>query len=205
MTEDDMRGGRETNDSPGAVDAFNGREADGSARESEETNAKADIDVDNDIDQVAEADAAEPADVLVIDDNALNRSAILRLLRKHGMSVISSDTAIGATRLVLRSRVSVVVADLNMPAMQGSSLLAVFRRNPRLAHVAVVLLSGVSAQELVAAASEVGADAAVSKLEMATTLVPTVNRLLRRAQRPPQVSGKFSLLPSIINKKGSIG
>jgi len=186
-----MRGGREPGASPDAIDDVGARAADASH--------------DHDRDDVAEADAPEPADVLVIDDNALNRSAILRLLRKHGMAAIASDTAIGATRIVLRSRVSVVVADLNMPAMQGSSLLSVFRRNPRLAHVAVVLLSGVSAQELVTAASEVGADAAISKLEMATTLVPTVQRLLRRAQRPHQVSGKFSLLPSILNKKNSTG
>lgn len=142
--------------------------------------------------------SSEPADVLVVDDNALNRTAIVRLLRRDGLSVISTDSAIGATRIVLRSGVSVVVADLNMPAMQGSSLLTVFRRNPRLAHVAVVLLSGVSADELVRAASEVGADAAVSKLDMATMLLPTVHRLLRRALRPKQVSGKFSLPPSIL-------
>jgi DNA-binding response OmpR family regulator len=94
-----------------------------------------------------------------------------------------------------------------MPAMQGSALLRLVRSNPRLAHVALVLLSGVSAQELVAAAREVEADAAISKLEMASTLVPTVNRLLRRAQRPTHVSGKFSLLPSILSKKntGSMG
>jgi CheY-like chemotaxis protein len=150
-------------------------------------------------DDVAPGDQAEVADILVIDDNELNRNAIVRMLRKAGLSVISSDSAIGATRLVLRGGVSVVVADLNMPAMQGSSLLTVFRRNPRLAHVAVVLLSGVSADELVKAASEVGADAAVSKLDMSTQLLPTVNRLLRRASRPKQVSGKFSLLPSILN------
>jgi CheY-like chemotaxis protein len=151
-------------------------------------------------------DQTEAADVLVIDDNELNRNAIVRMLRKAGLSVISSDSAIGATRLVLRGGVSVVVADLNMPAMQGSSLLTVFRRNPRLAHVAVVLLSGVSADELVAAASEVGADAAVSKLDMSTQLLPIVTRLLRRANRPKQISGKFSLLPSILNsnsRKGS--
>ena len=99
----------------------------------------------------------------------------------------------------------VVVADLNMPAMQGSSLLQVFRRNPRLRHVGMVLLSGVSAQELVSAASEVDADAAIAKIEMATTLVPVVHRLLRRAARPGQVSGKFSLLPSILNKKDVVG
>jgi CheY-like chemotaxis protein len=144
-------------------------------------------------------DQSDSADVLVIDDNELNRNAIVRMLRKAGLSVISSDSAIGATRLVLRCGVSVVVADLNMPAMQGSSLLTVFRRNPRLAHVAVVLLSGVSADELVAAASEVGADAAVSKLDMSTQLLPIVTRLLRRANRPKQISGKFSLLPSILN------
>lgn len=148
---------------------------------------------------VGPGDQTEAADVLVIDDNELNRNAIVRMLRKAGLSVISSDSAIGATRLVLRGGVSVVVADLNMPAMQGSSLLTVFRRNPRLAHVAVVLLSGVSADELVAAASEVGADAAVSKLDMTTQLLPTVTRLLRRANRPKQISGKFSLPPSILN------
>jgi CheY-like chemotaxis protein len=143
---------------------------------------------------------AAQADVLVIDDNDLNRSTIVRLLRSAGMNVISSDSAIGATRLVLRSGVSVVVADLNMPAMQGSSLLQVFRRNPRLADVAVVLLSGVSADELVAAASAVGADAAISKLEMASTLVPAVQRLLKRAQRAPQVSGRISLPASILQE-----
>ncbi|HEX4355177.1 MAG TPA: response regulator, partial [Polyangiales bacterium] len=125
------------------------------------------------------------AQVLVIDDNALNRNSIVRLLKSAGFTVISTDSAIGATRLVLRSGASVVVADLNMPAMQGSSLLKVFRRNPRLADIAVVLLSGVAADELVAAASAVGADAAISKLEMSTTLIPVVQRLLRRAQRPP--------------------
>jgi PleD family two-component response regulator len=154
-----------------------------------------------------EADGLEntPADVLVVDDNALNRAAILRLLRRAGLSAIATDSAIGATRLAVRCGVGVVVADLNMPAMQGSSLLQVFRRNPRLRHVGMVLLSGVSAQELVSAASEVDADAAIAKIEMATTLVPVVNRLLRRAARPGQVSGKFSLLPSILNKKTVAG
>jgi PleD family two-component response regulator len=145
------------------------------------------------------------ADVLVVDDNSLNRAAILRLLRKAGISAIATDSAIGATRLAVRSQVSVVIADLNMPAMQGSSLLQVFRRNARLRHVGMVLLSGVSAQELVSAASEVGADAAIAKIEMVTTLVPAVTKLLRRAARPRQASGKFSLLPSILNKTNVAG
>ena len=172
----------------------------------EETDKSAGADDTLDI-AADEEDGAEDtlADVLVVDDNTLNRSSILRLLRKAGISAIATDSAIGATRLAVRSGVSVVVADLNMPAMQGSSLLQVFRRNPRLRHVGMVLLSGVSAQELVSAASEVGADAAIAKLEMASTLVPAVNKLLRRAARPRQVSGKVSLLPSILNKNKVAG
>jgi hypothetical protein len=49
----------------------------------------------------------------------------------------------------------------------------------------------------------------VSKLDMATMLLPAVHRLLRRALRPKQVSGKFSLPPSILTvqqrKRGSTG
>jgi CheY-like chemotaxis protein len=138
------------------------------------------------------------AQVLVIDDSELNRKSIVRLLRSAGMQVISTDSAIGATRLVLRAGISVVVVDLNMPAMQGTSLLSVFRRNPRLSEIGVVMLSGVAAEELVAAACEAGADAAISKLEMSTTLVPAIKRLLRRAQRPNQASGRLSMPASIL-------
>jgi CheY-like chemotaxis protein len=146
----------------------------------------------------------ERGEVLVIDDSDLNRNSVVRLLRSAGIAVIGTDSAIGATRLVLRSGVSVVVTDLNMPAMQGSSLLSVFRRNPRLADIAVVLLSGVPADELVAAASAVGADAAISKLEMSTTLLPVVQRLLRRAQRPvAPTSGRISFPASILGPEAT--
>jgi hypothetical protein len=40
---------------------------------------------------------------------------------------------------------------------------------------------------------------------MVTTLVPAVIKLVRRAARPRQVSGKFSLLPSILNKNNAAG
>jgi CheY-like chemotaxis protein len=160
---------------------------------------------DNDSDRPNGPIPSEQADVLVVDDNALNRNSVVRLLRSGGLTVISTDSAIGATRLVLRSGVTVVVADLNMPAMQGSSLLNVFRRNPRLSHIAVVLLSGVGDEELVAAANAVGADAAISKLDMGAALLPAVQRLMRRA-RPKQISGKLSLPPSILNtgKRGGV-
>jgi two-component system chemotaxis response regulator CheY len=141
-----------------------------------------------------DADGSEqPAQVLVIDDHEVSRNSVLRLLRSVGLTAVGAPSAIGATRLALRRGVLVAVIDLNMPAMRGSSLVQVIRKSPRLAHVGIVLLSGASDTELVTAAGEVGADAAVSKLNMKDTLVPAVQKLLARAARVPQQSGRFSV------------
>lgn len=135
----------------------------------------------------------EPVQVLVVDDQELSRNSVIRLLRAAGLSVIGAPSAIGATRLALRRQIKVAVIDLNMPAMRGSSLVQVLHKSPRLANIGIVLLSGVSDTELVTAAGEAGADAAVSKLNMKDTLVPAVKKLLARAARNPQQSGRIAV------------
>jgi DNA-binding NarL/FixJ family response regulator len=148
---------------------------------------------DEDSDAIDEG-ADEPAQVLVIDDHQISRNSVIRLLQAAGLSVVGASSAIGATRLALRRGIQVAVIDLNMPAMRGSSLIQVIRKSPRLANVGIVLLSGASDEELVTAAGEVSADAAVSKLSMKDTLVPAVQRLLARASRVPQQSGRFATM-----------
>jgi two-component system, chemotaxis family, chemotaxis protein CheY len=147
-----------------------------------------------DADLLDGASPDEPAQVLVIDDHQISRNSVIRLLQSAGLSVVGADSAIGATRLALRRGIQVAVIDLNMPAMRGSSLIQVIRKSPRLAHVGIVLLSGASDEELVTAAGEASADAAVSKLNMKDTLVPAVQKLIVRAARVPQQSGRFSVV-----------
>lgn len=160
----------------------------------------------NDDAELDEDGLDEPVQVLVIDDHQISRNSVIRLLQAAGLTVIGAPSAIGATRLALRRGIQVAVIDLNMPAMRGSSLIQVLRKSPRLANIGIVLLSGASDAELVTAAGEASADAAVSKLTMKDTLVPAVQRLLARAQRIPQQSGRFSLMdkekPSPRAKRG---
>jgi DNA-binding NarL/FixJ family response regulator len=144
--------------------------------------------------------ADEPVQVLVIDDHQISRSSVIRLLQAAGLSVIGAPSAIGATRLALRRGIQVAVIDLNMPAMRGSSLIQVIRKSPRLANIGIVLLSGASDEELVTAAGEASADAAVSKLTMKDTLVPAVQRLIARAARVPQQSGRFALIDKPVSR-----
>jgi two-component system, chemotaxis family, chemotaxis protein CheY len=147
-----------------------------------------------DEDVVEGASADEHVQVLVIDDHQISRSSVIRLLQAAGLSVVGVSSAIGATRLAIRRGIQVAVIDLNMPAMRGSSLIQVLRKSPRLAHIGIVLLSGASDEELVTAAGEASADAAVSKLNMRDTLVPAVQKLISRVARVPQQSGRFSLV-----------
>jgi CheY-like chemotaxis protein len=129
----------------------------------------------------ATSEASTRAQVLVIDDNEVVRKSIARLLESAGLQVITAGSAIGASRTMLRGNVKVAVVDLDMPEMRGSALAELLRKQPKLRDVGIVIVSGVPADELVTAASRSGADAAVSKLDMAQTLVPTVKRLLRKS------------------------
>jgi CheY-like chemotaxis protein len=116
----------------------------------------------------ASAVPASPSEkiVLVIDDSDIARAQMANLLVKAGMKVITLPSPIGATRTIFENNVNVAVIDLLMPGMPGDRLAALFRGNPRLKHLAVVLVSGQRGEELARASREAGADEVVSKLHL---------------------------------------
>jgi len=110
-----------------------------------------------------EETGAKQCSVLVIDDSEIARAKMVELLSAKGMKVATRASPIGATRAILSSDITVVVIDVLMPGMRGDRLAALFRGNPRLASLGVVLVSGESDAELNRLRDEVGADAVVSK------------------------------------------
>jgi two-component system, sensor histidine kinase and response regulator len=124
--------------------------------------------------------AEETPQVLVIDDSEIAVEGMIETLRSASIPAIGMPSAIGATRTVLRHRIRVVVADVNMPVLTGNNLVSLFRNNPKLAGVKIVLVSGLAKEELVKMADECGADGVVAKDEIDLVLVTTVRRLLPR-------------------------
>jgi CheY-like chemotaxis protein len=125
--------------------------------------------------------------VLLIDDSDLTRLSMARVLIAAGFQVTELDSPIGATNAILRYGVDAVVLDVDMPSMQGDKLASLIRRNPRLAHVKLVLSSGLDGPELAERGAVAGADATVSKSQGARTLAQVLKRLLRiaKSSRPP--------------------
>jgi len=116
--------------------------------------------------------------VLVIDDSDIDRQAISDLLTQAGYEVHGLPTPIGATRIARQLNVKVVIIDQNLPAMDGSKLAALFRKNPSMAAIRVVLVSGGDEKAMTALAREAQVDAFVSKRAMHEQLVKTVRRLV---------------------------
>ena len=116
--------------------------------------------------------------VLVIDDSDIDRQVMLDLLTRAGFQVQDLPTAIGATRAAREFGARVVVIDQNLPALNGAKLAALFRSNPALKDIRVILISSNDEASMAQLVREARADAFVSKNKMHTDLVPTIKRLI---------------------------
>lgn len=119
----------------------------------------------------------------MIDDHDVAREYMSRLLMEHGYHVESQASAIGATRAIVREQISLVVLDVEMPALTGDKLIALFRQNPRFDKLGIVLVSGKEREELEAFGRAVGANAVVPKKFLDQELVSTVESVLATFKR----------------------
>ena len=72
---------------------------------------------------------AEPLDVLVVEDDSVNRSVVTSYLRKMGHRVIEADSGDRALALLAERRVSLVLLDISLPGMDGLAVLRGIRAN----------------------------------------------------------------------------
>ena len=86
-------------------------------------------------------DAAPGAKVLVIDDsNTIRRSAEI-FLRQGGHEVLLAEDGFDALSKVNDHAPELIFCDILMPRLDGYQTCAIIKRNPRYAHVPVIMLS----------------------------------------------------------------
>ena len=85
--------------------------------------------------------AATSAKVLVIDDsNTIRRSAEI-FLRQGGHEVVLAEDGFDALAKVNDQLPQLIFCDILMPRLDGYQTCAIIKRNPRFAHVPVIMLS----------------------------------------------------------------
>jgi len=94
--------------------------------------------------------------VLLVEDDRAMRRYLEVILQRAGYTVITAVDGLEAMKAALSSAVDLVVTDAIMPHLNGYDLSRFLRRHPKLAHLPIVLMSGIDQAD---ATSEAGAPA----------------------------------------------
>ena len=93
------------------------------------------------MDNAVSEGAPSTAKVLVIDDsNTIRRSAEI-FLRQGGYEVVLAEDGFDALAKVNDHDPQLIFCDILMPRLDGYQTCAIIKRNPRFAHVPVIMLS----------------------------------------------------------------
>jgi two-component system chemotaxis sensor kinase CheA len=124
------------------------------------------------------ADAA-PRRVLVVDDSVMTRTLERTILESAGYTVIVAADGVQALQLLNETTVDAIVADIEMPRMNGLELTAAVRQDERWRHLPIVLVTSLDTPEQVERGAAAGADAYIVKGRFdQNDLLQTVGRLL---------------------------
>jgi CheY-like chemotaxis protein len=121
--------------------------------------------------------------VLVIDDDEVVLVAITDMLEAAHYKVYSQASPIGATSVIAAEGIDLAIIDLNLPVLQGDSVVRLLRGWDKLQDLPLILVSGDGNEKLAQLQSELRNVRSVKKSEMHQLLVKTVEQLL--AFRPP--------------------
>ena len=100
----------------------------------------------------------QAGDLLVVDDNRVNRLLLGRALEQLGHAVTFAENGVEALRVLRQRTVDLILLDIEMPEMDGYQVLEALAADPRLRDLPVVMMSSVEEVDSVARCIEMGAE-----------------------------------------------
>ena len=121
--------------------------------------------------------------ILIIEDEAEVRYFASRVLELDGYRTLGAETAEDGLRLARGGGISLVLLDLRLPGRDGWAVLAMFRDDPELSMIPVVLFTASAGVPQRDRALAMGAADYLVKPVSAGELREAVGRVLRRKRR----------------------
>ena len=117
------------------------------------------------------------ASILIIDDHPLVRDGIKRSLSAAGFNFVGEAGSLKeAIAMIALLNPDVITVDLNLPDGNGLEIISWARKNSD--SIAIIVLSLDDGLDLVAAASQAGAQGFISKSQSADHLISAINSIL---------------------------
>lgn len=103
--------------------------------------------------------------ILIVDDSVTTRTLEKSILETHGFNVMMAVDGVDALNRLRSSTVAVdlIVADIEMPRMDGFGLLAALKGDTQLARIPIIMMTSRAAPDDVRRGMELGADAYLVK------------------------------------------
>jgi adenylate cyclase len=119
-------------------------------------------------------------EILVVDDDPLNRSILRRGLERQGHGVTTAENGVEALAKLRAGDVDLVLLDIVMPLMDGYQVLDELKGDPALRDIPVIMISAVDDHESVIRCIEAGAEDHLPKPFDPVLLRARINAALAR-------------------------
>ena len=119
--------------------------------------------------------------VLIVDDSATIRAFAKIFLKGLGVDLLEAEDGVRALEVLRKTPADVCVVDVDMPNMDGLTFTRELRKDPALAKIRVVLLTGDRTPEARQKGSDAGADDLVQKPIKGPELIEMVKKHLEPA------------------------
>ncbi|MCX8111065.1 MAG: response regulator [Syntrophorhabdaceae bacterium] len=116
--------------------------------------------------------------ILVVDDSSTIRKLINYILRKKDYQITEAEDGIDALEKLIDTKVDLVIADLNMPNMDGIELVKSLRNNYYHLDTPIIMLTTTKDESLRKAALEAGVNLFLNKPIQPNILLYKVESLL---------------------------
>lgn len=139
--------------------------------------------------------AASQANLLIVDDEQLNRDGLARRLQRHEYAVATAKSGSEAIELLCGQQFDLVLLDIMMPVMNGLEVLKFLRRVDTLIDLPIIMVTAKGGSEDMVEALELGANDYVTKpLDFPVVLARIRTQLaLRRAvAQVKELEGKLT-------------
>lgn len=141
---------------------------------------------------IAGAPRRASARILVVEDNHVNRTLFVEILKRAGHSVFTAADAYAALNMLERLTVDLVVMDLALPGMDGIELAAQLKANPRTRAIPLIAVTAHEDSETLDAAREAGVGGILTKPIDGQKLARLVDDTLKRERMSLPADGGSS-------------
>jgi CheY-like chemotaxis protein len=119
--------------------------------------------------------------VVVVEDEPDTAEMFAEMMRLIGFQVFKSLSGIRAIDMISDNRPTVVLLDLMMPDLSGLEVLRYLRRDPRLTHIPVVIVSAKGLPSDIKGGLDAGAACYLTKPVSFTDLKESIQRVMQPA------------------------